>query len=115
MKVGTNVNQHVFEVEVYFDDLDPNCVRVELYADGTNANNPIRQEMKLIRSTVGQSRGGIYRAAVSTDRLETDYTARVIPHCDGVAVPLEMCPILWQQRVNQPQGLQAQEAIYERV
>jgi starch phosphorylase len=113
MKVQTNANQHIFEVEVYYDDLDPNLVRVELYADGTNGKNPIRQEMKLIRSTVGQSHGAIYSTSVSTDRLETDYTARVIPHCDGVAVPLEVNPILWQQRVNQPQGLQ--EAIYERV
>ena len=113
MKVQKNANQHIFEVEVYFDDLDPNCVRVELYADGTNGNNRLRQEMKLIRSTVGQSRGGIYRTSVSAVRSETDFTARIIPHCDGVAVPLEVDPILWQQRVNQPQGLQ--EAIYERV
>ena len=26
-----------------------------------------------------------------------DYTARVIPHCDGVAVPLEDARILWQR------------------
>jgi hypothetical protein len=30
-------------------------------------------------------------------RLTTDYTARIIPHCAGVAVPLEVAPILWQR------------------
>jgi len=28
--------QHVFEVQVYLDDLDPEAVRVELYANGAN-------------------------------------------------------------------------------
>jgi glycogen phosphorylase len=36
----------VFEVEVFLNDLDPNAVRVELYADGINGGDPVRQEMK---------------------------------------------------------------------
>ena len=36
VKVETDGEQHVFEVQVYLDDLDPNAVRVELYADGVN-------------------------------------------------------------------------------
>ncbi len=40
-------NQHIFEVEVYLNDFDPNAVRVELYADGINGSGPMRQEMKL--------------------------------------------------------------------
>ncbi len=35
---------------------------------------------------------------VDLSRLVTDYTARVIPHCHGVAVPLEAAQILWQSR-----------------
>ena len=34
VKVETDGEQHVFEVQVYLDDLDPKAVRVELYADG---------------------------------------------------------------------------------
>jgi len=33
----------------------------------------------------------------SATRLATDYTARILPHCAGVAVPLEFGPILWQR------------------
>jgi starch phosphorylase len=45
----------------------------------------------------GASGGHVYTAAVSAARPAADYTARVIPHCDGVAVPLEAAHILWQR------------------
>jgi starch phosphorylase len=38
-----------------------------------------------------------YTAAVSTAHPPDRYTARVIPRCDGVAVPLEDARILWQR------------------
>ena len=41
--------------------------------------------------------GYAYRAQVASARPATDYTARVIPRCDGVAVPLEAARILWQR------------------
>ena len=34
---------HVFEVQVYLNDLDPNAVQVELYADGLNDSGALRQ------------------------------------------------------------------------
>ena len=97
VKVETRGGQHVFEVQVCLNDLDPQAVRVELYADGVMGNAPVRQEMKRVQSPAGEPRGGIYRASVSATRLATDYTARIIPHCAGVAVPLEVDPILWQR------------------
>jgi starch phosphorylase len=97
MKVATDGGNHVFEVQVYLSGLDPNTVRVELYADGGNGGEPVRQEMKRVRQPTGASGGTIYRAAVSVARPPADYTARVIPHCSGVAVPLEAAQILWQR------------------
>jgi hypothetical protein len=41
--------QHVFEVQIYIDDLDPNAVRVELYADEVNGGDPMWQEMTRVR------------------------------------------------------------------
>ena len=38
-----------------------------------------------------------YRVRVPATRPVTDYTARVIPHCDGVSVPLEEARIQWQR------------------
>ena len=97
MKVETDGEQHVFEVQVYLDDLDPEAVRVELYADGVNGSAPERVEMKRVRQLVGATNGYAYRAEVPAARPATDYTARLIPHHDGVAVPLEDAQILWQR------------------
>jgi starch phosphorylase len=97
VKVETNGEQHAFEVQVYLDDLDPNTVRVELYADGVNDESPVRQEMKLVRQLDGAAGGCVYSATVPAARPALDYTARIIPHHDGVAVPLEAAHILWQR------------------
>jgi starch phosphorylase len=34
---------------------------------------------------------------VSASRKATDYTARIIPHYNGVSIPLEDARILWQR------------------
>ena len=96
MKVEADGEQNVFEVQVYLDQLDPEAVRVELYADGVRDGPPVRQEMKRMRQLVGTN-GYTYRACVPAARPATDYTARIIPHHDGVAVPLEDAHILWQR------------------
>jgi len=97
MKVETHGGQHVFDVQVYLNDLGANTISVELYADGVNGGNPVRQEMKRVRQLPGASGGYVYSAAASAARPPADYTARVIPHCDGVAIPLEDARILWQR------------------
>jgi starch phosphorylase len=97
VKIKTSGNRHEFGIQVYLNGLDPDVVRVELYADGANGGGPIRQEM--MRDAQNSSTQGkyIYSASVSADRPANDYTARVIPHCDGVSIPLENARILWQR------------------
>jgi starch phosphorylase len=97
MKVETRGEQHVFDVQVYLNDLDANAISVELYADGVKGGSPVRQEMKRVRQLPGASGGYVYSAAVSAARPPEDYTARVIPRRDGVAIPLEEARILWQR------------------
>jgi starch phosphorylase len=97
LKVETHGEQHVFDIQVYLSGLEPNSVRVELYADGVNGGEPVRQEMKRGCQLADPAGGCVYRAAVSAARPPADYTARVIPNCDGVAVPLEEAHIVWQR------------------
>ncbi|MGC2413661.1 MAG: alpha-glucan family phosphorylase [Stellaceae bacterium] len=97
VKVETVGAQYVFEVQVHLDDLDPKAVRVELYADGIMGGTPVRQEMKRVRQLAGASGGYVYTASVSAARPSADYTARIIPHCESVAIPLEDARILWQR------------------
>jgi len=97
VKIETRGEQHLFNVQVFLNDLDPEAVRVELYADGVLGNAPVRQEMKRVRPMTGATGGYVYSAAVNAARSAADYTARVIPRCDGVAIPLEETRILWQR------------------
>jgi starch phosphorylase len=95
VKIETKGKQHVFEVQVYLNDLDPQAVRVELYADGVNNGAPVRQEMKLALRPATADSDFVYRAQVSASRPAKDYTARVIPYFADIAVPLENERILW--------------------
>ncbi|MGD0664055.1 MAG: alpha-glucan family phosphorylase, partial [Syntrophorhabdales bacterium] len=97
LKVATDGGNHLFEVQVYLHDLDPKAVRVGLYADGINGGDPVREEMMLKQEPADASGSYVYNAAVSATRPATDYTARVMPHRDGVAIPLEATQILWQR------------------
>ena len=95
--VETKGEHHVFDVQVYLNELDANAITVELYADGVNGGSPVRQEMKRVRQLPGAPGGYGYSAAVSAVREAGDYTARIIPHCAGVAIPLEDPRIRWQR------------------
>lgn len=97
IKAETAVEQHAFELELHLNELNPNAVRVELYADGTNDHDPVRKEMARIRQLTGPANGCVYRAGVPATRPVTEYTPRIIPHHPGISVPLETSLISWQR------------------
>jgi starch phosphorylase len=97
VKVETRGDQHLFEVQVFLDDLGPQAVRVELFANGSLGGPPLRYEMKRLRQLATASDIHVYSAEVPAARPQTDYTARVIPDHYGVAIPLEDARILWQR------------------
>jgi len=94
--VASDTEKHLFDVQVYLNGLDPDSVRVELYADGINGGDPVRQEMTRGQQLVGAN-GYVYRSSVPASRPAMDFTARVIPHHPGASVPLEAVRILWQR------------------
>lgn len=96
-KVETRGEQHVFVVQVYLNGIDSNAVRVELYAEGVNGDEPVRQEMTRGERLVGAENGYVYTAGVPANRPPTDYTARIRPYFPGVSVPLEAAQILWHR------------------
>lgn len=97
VKVESAGQKHTFEVHVFLDDIDPDSVGLELYADRSDGHGPIRQEMARVRKLVGSVKGYAYSASVPTTRPATDYTPRAVPHFPHVAVPLEASQILWQR------------------
>lgn len=90
-------DQHIFEVQVYLNGLQPDAVRIELYAEGVNGGDPVRKEMTRGPKLVGAENGYTYCTQVQATRPACDYTARVIPHRRGISVPLEAAHILWQR------------------
>ena len=97
LKVETRRAQHVFEVQVYLNGIDPQAVRVELYADGIKGGDFVREVMKCARSVPDAPGFCLFQAMVPNTRPASDYTPRLIPHRSGVAVPLESGRILWQR------------------
>jgi len=97
VKMETRGEQHVCEVQLRLNDLDPSSVQVEIYADGTNSGAPVKQSMTCAGPIAGMSGFFLYRAVVPSSRPITDYTARVMPHSEGISIPLENTKILWQR------------------
>ncbi|TXH76579.1 alpha-glucan family phosphorylase [Thiobacillus sp.] len=97
VKLDSTDGQHVFEIQLYLDDVDPDTVRVELYANGVDGAPSVRVAMQRVRQLVGAANGYAYHAAVPATRPATDYTARLIPFHASLAVPLEDAHILWQR------------------
>lgn len=97
VKFETVSGQHIFEVQVYLDDLDPKAVRVEIFANGIDGAEPERLEMKPVRQLVGATNIYAYCAEVPASRPVMDYTARLVPYRDDVSVPLKASRILWQR------------------
>jgi len=88
---------HSFRVQVYLDELGPDAVLVELYAQPRNGETPVRHPMSRGDSLVGSLNAFIYTAEVPSSRPADDYTPRIVPAFGDVKVPLEAKQILWQR------------------
>jgi starch phosphorylase len=97
LQVETSADQHLFQLQVYLNDLDPDAVQVELYADPLDGNMPERQVMIRGHQLVGAVHGYVYSAQVPTSRPASDYTPRLIPYHPDAIIPLEAAQILWQR------------------
>ena len=93
VKVTTEGGQHRFAAQVYLNGLAAEAVRVELFASG---EPPERQEMRPTQQLVGTGNAWLYGVQIPAGRPARDYTARIVPNHEGVAVPLEARYILWQ-------------------
>jgi starch phosphorylase len=86
-------NGYSFAVSVFLNGIDASKVLVELYADGIGDGSAERIKMDLQSSGNGEK---LYKAQVCTTRPVTDYTIRIIPDYENIAVPLENNLITWE-------------------
>ena len=80
---------------MWLDELAPDAVAVELYADGQTGNPPLRYPMTRGQALAGSENGYTWTAKIPADRPAADFTARIVPSHPGAQVPLECSQILW--------------------
>jgi glycogen phosphorylase len=97
LTVDTSAERHVFQVQVYLNEIDPDAAEVELYADAKNDSEPIRCSMQRGARLIGSENGFAYSASVPADRPSGDFTPRVVPRHAGAVVPLDASGIVWQR------------------
>jgi starch phosphorylase len=93
--VATDAGQHTFSIQVWLDELAPDAVAVELYADGQSGNAPLRYAMTRGAALVGSESGYTWTVKIPADRPAADFTPRVVPWHAAAQVPLECQQILW--------------------
>jgi len=89
--------EYIFHVQVFLEDIDPDAVRVELYAEPQKDGDPIRLAMNRGDRVAGPTSAFTYTASVPTSRPAADYTPRIVPQHVGASVPLEAPFILWHE------------------
>jgi starch phosphorylase len=90
-------NQYLFQVQVFIDDLNPDAVEVELYAEGHDGAPAVTHVLNRGEHLVGSATGFIYAAGIPATRPAADYTPRLVPRHHGAFVPLEASFILWHE------------------
>jgi starch phosphorylase len=97
VRVESGGGEHRFSVDVELGGLDPDAVRVELFADPLDGAEPpptavMGRGERLSNAGVGYT----YTATVPAARPAADFTPRLVPHHRDAIVPLEATQILWQ-------------------
>ncbi|MEJ2100290.1 MAG: alpha-glucan family phosphorylase, partial [Desulfobacterales bacterium] len=84
-----------FKLPVYYDDFDPEAIKVQLYAEARNGSQAEIHPMVRGEQFSKPAPGWSYSARIPAQRPAGDYTPRVIPTFEGAVVPIETSRILW--------------------
>jgi starch phosphorylase len=88
---------HRITAQVYLDELDPEAVQVELYADPAQAGaDPERIPMQRAEALVGSHGAYRFHAEIPDPRPPEHYTVRILPHHPQARWPLEIGLVYWE-------------------
>lgn len=96
LKIRNEDSQYRFEVKLYLGGLDSHNIQVELYAF-IDKGHAERWEMHPTEPKTDETGRLQYTATVPETRSTSEFTVRVMPRYEGLAVPLEISNILWQK------------------
>jgi len=97
VNIETHDGQHIFRVDVDLGGLDPEELKVELYADADQKGAPAIELMTVCKTCANSKGAATYSAQISAARPAEEYTVRIIPQHASASVPLEAAQILWQR------------------
>ncbi len=83
------------EVEIYWDDLDPVDVAVELYADPLADRPAVRAPMRERRLLPGTAHGRVFGVRLTADRPLAAFTPRLVPRETDPGIQGELPLVLW--------------------
>jgi starch phosphorylase len=90
-----------FSVEAYLGELQPDDVRLELYADPSSLpgaeGSPERVVMERKAALAGSVNGYIFGASLPAKRPAEDYTPRIVPYHPEAFIPMEEAHIMWMR------------------
>ncbi len=96
LAIETTEQVHRFSIPVYFGTLDPQWMKVEIYADPlTPEDPPWRTPMQRQHPLLGAMGGFLYTGEAPASRPPEHYSIRVVPDHAHARVPLENQLILW--------------------
>jgi len=87
----------LFHIQVYLGEILPEQIRVQLYAEGINGEEPQVHECNCGEKITGAIHGYCFHANINANRPATDFTVRVIPYHADACVPAEVQLIVWQR------------------
>ncbi|MEL0637144.1 alpha-glucan family phosphorylase [Marinomonas sp. TI.3.20] len=88
--------QFIFAATVLLNGLAPHDVSVELYANGIDGGDEIRELMECMDVPDDKMGAHLYRLTVPERQTLSEYTLRIIPHREGFSTPLEVNHIVWE-------------------
>jgi starch phosphorylase len=94
-KAHQDGEQTTFEVQVYLGNIQPEMVRVELFAEAKDGLPIERHGMELTTPLSGAVGGFTYVVSIATRRPTGHYTPRLVPYHPEALVPQEAEPIGW--------------------
>jgi glycogen phosphorylase len=92
-----DAGQQRVTAQVYLGDVDPNSVRVELYADPRRPDEQTVVPMSRGNPIPGAVNAANYEASVPSDRPVADYTPRIVPFHRLARIPAESPLVCWQR------------------
>ena len=95
--IETHDSRHFFRIQVFPGDLNPQELRVELYANPVPGSGRALEAMTVSKASADFPGAWIYSAEIPASRPASDYTPRIIPNDPNASVPLEASEILWQR------------------